>query len=130
MSLQPFATVKRTVATPFAIVIGPFACTMPCDGQVAGGGPLEQPCLLTLTTRASAGESPLPHFATSCTFTTTLFAEPAENVPENVKPLSRPKWPLATCERVEPPSVGAHPRTSLFVRELVVASEPFQAVAV
>ena len=51
-------------------------------------------------------------------------------MPENVKPLSLPKWPLPTCVKDWPPLVETQTRTSLFVREIVVASEPFQAVAV
>ena len=92
--------------------------------------PPEQPCFVTVTVRAGAGASPFPQFATSCTLTTTLFAEPAEKLPENEKSLSRPKCPLPTCVKVCPPSVEAQTRTSVFERELVVASDPFQAVAV
>ena len=85
---------------------------------------------MTVIVRAGAGASPFPQFATSCTFTMTLAAEPAAYVPENVKPLSLPKWPLPTCVKDWPPLVETQTRTSLFVREVVVASEPFQAVAV
>ncbi len=46
-----------------------------------------------------------------------------------MKPLSLPKWFLAICVQVEP-LVETETRTSEFVRDVVVASEPSQAVAV
>jgi hypothetical protein len=116
--------VKCTVAVPPAVVIGP-GVTIPDVGQVG-----VQPCLATVVERAGAGASPLAHFAASCTLTTTLEAAPAENVPEKAKPLSLPKCPEPTCVKVVPLSYEAHTRTSAFVRDFVVASEPFQAVAV
>jgi hypothetical protein len=124
MLWQPAATVKWTDAVPPAVVIGP-GVTIPDDGQ---GG--VQACLETVIVRGGAGASPFAQLAASCTLTTTLEAAPAENVPEKEKLLSLPKWPVPTWVKVVPLSYDAHTRTSAFVRDFVVASDPFQAVAV
>jgi len=118
---------KPTVAVAPEIVIG-SALTIPLDGHVGGGG--AHVPFVAVIVRGGAGLSPLPHFATSCTFTMTLLAAPAEKLPENEKPLSLPKWPLPTCVYEPPLSYDAQTRTSGFVRDVVDASLPFHAVAV
>lgn len=129
MSLQPAATVNDTFAVlPVTMIELDDVTVALAVGQVGGG--VEQLPFVSLVSRACAGLSPFPQRATSCTFSHTTVAEPAANVPENLKPLSVPKWPFAISFQVEPWSVDAQTRTSGFVRDDVVASEPFQAVAV
>jgi hypothetical protein len=132
MSLQPAATVNVSCARLSAMIVRWLFVTAPfgptCAAQFGGG--VEEQFFVSFVSRAAAGASPFPHFATSCTFSQTTVAEPAAYVPENVKPLSLPKWFFAISVQVEPLSAEAQTRTSGFVRDLLVASEPFQAVAV
>ena len=97
MSLQPAATVNVTFArcVPVTMIEAGLSVTAAFADRGTVGGGVEQLPFVSLVIRAWAGASPFPQCATSCTFTQTTVAEPALYVPENVKPLSLPKWFLA-----------------------------------
>ena len=81
---------------------------------------MQLPLCVSVANRGSPAAAPLAQGRTAWTFRITDVLLPIENVPENWKLLSRPKWPLPTWVYVAPPSVEAQTRTSGFVRAAVV----------
>ena len=129
--VQPAATVNVTLAvepvTPIWLADETIALA---DGHVDGGGEVHVP-LLSFTSRACEGASPLPQFATSCTLSQTTSRRPGrERAAERRSRCPLPNRPRAISRQLAPWSVDAYTRTSAFVRDRVVASEPFHASAV
>ena len=91
---------------------------------------MQLPLCVSVANRGSPAAAPLAQGLTAWTFRITDVLLPIENVPENWKLLSRPKWPLPTWVYVAPPSVEAQTRTSGFVRAEVVMLSSVHASAV
>jgi hypothetical protein len=91
---------------------------------------VQLPLCVTVAYRASPGAAPFAQLAIAWAFNLTDVLVPIENVPENWKLLSLPKWPLPTWVYVVPPSYDAQIPTFGFVRAEVVMLFSVHASAV